>query len=158
MLSRTSEDPAEGNHQCPPSIYAQWARQFKYVRTFSAVQYCTCALIKRATYALHRRHVSKYDICVERCSTMRFLAGTAQYFLNCILRASLVPRPSILKEDGLVPIATMLVRMRWPLPEKHVIVYLPCKPFRKSFSAKQWQTIFGSHWDISNLAELVYKI
>ena len=27
--------------------------------------------------------------------------------------------------------ATMLVRMRWPLPEKHVIVYLACKPFRK---------------------------
>ena len=74
---------------------------------------------------------------------------------------SLVPRPSILKvrkKDGLVPIATMLVRMRWPLPEKHVFVYLPCKPFRKSFSAKQWQTIFGSHWDISNLAEPVCKI
>ena len=32
------------------------------------------------------------------------------------------------KKDGLVPIATMLVRMRWPLPEKHVIVYLACKP------------------------------
>ena len=35
------------------------------------------------------------------------------------------------KKDGLVAIATMLVRMRWPLPEKHVIVYLACKPFRK---------------------------
>ena len=51
-----------------------------------------------------------------------------------IIKVSLVPRPSILKvrkKDGMVPIATMLVRMRWPLPEKHVIVYLPCKPFRK---------------------------
>ena len=35
------------------------------------------------------------------------------------------------KKDGLVAIATMLVRMRWPLPEKHVIVYLARKPFRK---------------------------
>ena len=43
---------------------------------------------------------------------------------------NLVPRPSIEVNDGLVPIATMLVRMRWPLPEKHVIVYLACKPFR----------------------------
>ena len=33
-----------------------------------------------------------------------------------------VPRPSI-KVYGLV-----LVRMRWPLPEKHAIVYLACKP------------------------------
>ena len=34
----------------------------------------------------------------------------------------LVPRPSI--KD------ILLVRMRWPLPEKHVIVYLiACKPF-----------------------------
>ena len=35
------------------------------------------------------------------------------------------------KKDGLVAIATMLVRMCWPLPEKHIIVYLACKPFRK---------------------------
>ena len=33
------------------------------------------------------------------------------------------------KKDGLVPIAIMLMRMCWPLPEKHVIVYfLACKP------------------------------
>ena len=35
------------------------------------------------------------------------------------------------KKDGLVSIATPLVRMRWPLPEKVVIVYFACKPFRK---------------------------
>ena len=35
------------------------------------------------------------------------------------------------RKDGLVPIATMLVRMRWPLREKHVIVYLACRLFRK---------------------------
>ena len=35
-------------------------------------------------------HVSigGFFIYVERCSTMRFLAGTAQYLLNCILRAN----------------------------------------------------------------------
>ena len=33
-------------------------------------------------------HVSigGFVICVERCSAMRCLAGTAQYLLNCILR------------------------------------------------------------------------
>ena len=33
-------------------------------------------------------HVSigGFVICVERCSTMQCLAGTAQYLLNCILR------------------------------------------------------------------------
>ena len=51
------------------------------------------------------------------------------------------------KKDGLVAIATMLVRMRWPLPEKHVIVYLACKPFRKPFHAKQWQN-FMKRWPI----------
>ena len=51
------------------------------------------------------------------------------------------------RNDGLVPIATMLVRMRWPLPEKHVIVYLACKPFRKPFRAKQWQN-FMKRWPI----------
>ena len=30
------------------------------------------------------------------------------------------------KKDGLVSIATPLVRMRWPLPEKVVIVYFAC--------------------------------
>ena len=35
-------------------------------------------------------HVSigGFVICMERGSTMRFLAGTAQYLLNCILRAN----------------------------------------------------------------------
>ena len=37
------------------------------------------------------------------------------------------PGRQLKKKDGLVAIATMLVRMRWPLPEKHVIVYLACK-------------------------------
>ena len=34
MYSRTSGDPAEGNHQCPPSInvVGRWARLFKYIR------------------------------------------------------------------------------------------------------------------------------
>ena len=59
---------------------------------------------------------------------------------------SLVPRPSM-KNDGLVPIASMLVRMRLPLPEKQVIVYLACKPFRKPFRAKQWQN-FMKRWPI----------
>ena len=49
VISRTSEDPAEGNHQCPPSKYAQWARLFKYVRTFSAVLYM--CINQRATYS-----------------------------------------------------------------------------------------------------------
>ena len=35
------------------------------------------------------------------------------------------------KKDSLVSVATPLVRMRWPLPEKVVIVYFACKPFRK---------------------------
>ena len=40
------------------------------------------------------------------------------------------------KKDGLVSIATLLVRMRWPLPEKVVIVYcsnFACNPVRKLF-------------------------
>ena len=73
-----------------------------YVRT-----YCTCALIKRATYSFARYtdlfpdirpydvlnivHVSigGFVICVEQCSTMRCLAGTAPYLLICIMRAQL---------------------------------------------------------------------
>ena len=61
--------------------------------------------------------------------TMRFEEGEDKTKWS-VVSASLVPRPSM-KKDGLVAIATMLVRMRWPLPEKHVIVYLACKPFRK---------------------------
>ena len=104
MYSRTFGDPAEGNHQCPSLIYAvgPWARLFKY--TCSHVLYM--CIIKRATYTFARGtlacfqtfghdvlnivHVSigGFAICVEQCSTMRCLAGTAQYLLNCIMRAN----------------------------------------------------------------------
>ena len=80
------------------------------LNTFAlSLQYCTCALIKRATYSFAQVtgvqilvlfqtfghgvliivHVSigGFVICVKRCSTMRLLAGTAQYLLNCILLA-----------------------------------------------------------------------
>ena len=101
MYSRTSGDPAEGNHQCPPSIYAvgPWARLFKYV--CSHVLYMCIALrtLLHGTLACFQTfghdvvnivHVSigGFVICVERCSTMRCLAGTAQYLLNCIMRAN----------------------------------------------------------------------
>ena len=92
MYSRTSGDPAEG-------ITIGYFYNI-YIRT-----YCTSALIKRATYSFARYtglfpdvrhdvlnivHVSivGFLICVERCSTMRCLAGTAHYLLNCIMRAN----------------------------------------------------------------------
>ena len=44
------------------------------------------------------------------------LSYVCEYVYIILERSILVPRPSI-KEDGLVPIATMLVRMRWPIPK-----------------------------------------
>ena len=93
MYSRTFGDPAEGNHQCPPSMYAvgPWARLFKYI--CSHVLYMCINQTRFQTFGhdvLNIVHVSigGFVICVERCSTMRCLAGTAQYLLNCIMRAN----------------------------------------------------------------------
>ena len=69
---------------------AQWARQFKYVHSLCSIDSSTCALIKCATDVLLQLVAGSFsDVrmymsglvalsCVERCSTMRFLAGSAQ--------------------------------------------------------------------------------
>ena len=82
------------------NMRSEWARQLKYVRTFSAVLYCInqtryvlvctgdrCPNTWRSDYRTSGVHVSigGFVICVERCSTMGHLAGTAQFLLNCIL-------------------------------------------------------------------------
>ena len=66
--------------------------QTRYVLICTSVQILgTLALFQMFGHdVLNTVHVSigGFVICVEQCSTMRCLAGTAQYLLNCILSAN----------------------------------------------------------------------
>ena len=89
---------------CALLQYTRWGPGHSYLSIYVRT-YCTCALVKCATYSFHGTpacfqtfghdvlnivHVliGGFVICVERCSTMRCLAGTAQYLLNCVMRAN----------------------------------------------------------------------
>ena len=81
--SRTSGDPAEGNHAVGP-----WARLFKYIRSHVLymcinptryVLFCTvhCLFPDVRHDVLNIVHVSiaGFVICLERCSTMKCLSS-----------------------------------------------------------------------------------